>query len=88
MVYCAQDWKDLWKPELTGKIAMVDSSREVVGAVLKSLGASYNTQDFDKDVKGGRAAVKQQFLALQKQVFLFKDAFDTIVCCSSSSCVD
>lgn len=58
---------------------MVDSSREVVGAVLKSLGASYNAQDFDKDVKGGRAAVKQQFLALQKQVFLIKDAFDTIV---------
>lgn len=70
-----EDWKDLWKPELTGKIAMVDSSREVVGAVLKSLGASYNTQDFDKDVKGGRAAVKQQFLALQKQVKVFDSVY-------------
>eukprot|EP00250_Pteridium_aquilinum_P010560 c19474_g1_i2 orf=133-2253(+) len=66
-----EDWKDLWKPELRGKIAMVDSPREVVGAVLKSLGASYNAQDFDKDVKGGKAAVKQQFLALQKQVKVF-----------------
>lgn len=47
---------------------MVDSPREVVGAVLKSLGASYNAQDFDNDVKGGREAVKRQFLALQKQV--------------------
>lgn len=48
---------------------MVDSPREVVGAVLKSLGASYNTNDFDADVPGGREAVKERFLALQKQVF-------------------
>lgn len=66
-----EDWKDLWRPELTGKIAMVDSPREVVGAVLKSLGASYNVQDFDKDVEGGKEAVKQQFLALKKQVKVF-----------------
>ncbi|MCO5562492.1 hypothetical protein L7F22_016119 [Adiantum nelumboides] len=67
-----EDWQDLWRPELKGQIAMVDSPREVVGAVLKSLGASYNAQDFDCDVKGGREAVKQQFLALEKQVLVFK----------------
>lgn len=66
-----KDWRDLWRPELAGKIAMVDSPREVVGAVLKSLGASYNAQDFDKDVHGGKEAVKRQFLSLQKQVRLF-----------------
>ncbi len=54
-----QDWKDLFRPELAGKVAMVDSPREVVGAVLKSLGASYNTKDFDKEVPGGREAVKE-----------------------------
>eukprot|EP00249_Psilotum_nudum_P022459 c28523_g1_i1 orf=126-2333(+) len=66
-----KDWIDLWRPELAGKISMVDSPREVIGAVLKSLGASYNTLNFEKDVRGGKEAVKQQFLALQKQVRLF-----------------
>ncbi|MCO5590972.1 hypothetical protein L7F22_044948 [Adiantum nelumboides] len=66
-----EDWQDLWKPELEGQIAMVDSPREVVGAVLKSLKASYNAQNFDCDVRGGREAVKQQFLALEKQVKVF-----------------
>lgn len=70
-----EDWKDLWRPELRGKIAMVDSSREVVGAVLKSLGAFYNTQDFDTDVEGGRSAVKQQFYALRKQVKVFDSVY-------------
>jgi spermidine/putrescine-binding protein len=68
-----KDWKDLFRPELAGKVAMVDSPREVVGAVLKSLGASYNTKDFDKEVPGGREAVKERFHALQKQVRLFDD---------------
>lgn len=68
-----RDWKDLFQPQLAGRIAMVDSPREVVGAVLKSLGASYNTNDFDADVPGGREAVKERFLALQKQVRLFDD---------------
>jgi spermidine/putrescine-binding protein len=54
-----KDWKDLFRPELAGKVTMVDSPREVVGAVLKSLGASYNTKDFDKEVPGGREAVKE-----------------------------
>lgn len=63
-----QDWSDLWKPELAGRVAMVDSPREVVGAVLKSLGASYNTKDFDTEVPGGREAVKERFTAFQKQV--------------------
>jgi spermidine/putrescine-binding protein len=63
-----QDWKDLFSAELAGKVAMVDSPREVVGVVFKSLGASYNTKDFDKKVLGGREAVKERFHVLQKQV--------------------
>jgi len=47
---------------------MVDNPREVVGAVLKSLGASYNTCDFDAEIPGGRDAVRERFVALQKQV--------------------
>ncbi len=64
-----QDWKDLFRPELAGKVAMVDYLREVVGVILKSLGASYNIFFFDKEVHGGREVVKERFPSLQKQVF-------------------
>lgn len=49
---------------------MVDSPREVVGAVLKHMGASYNTNDIDSQVAGGRNAVQQNLALLQKQVVI------------------
>lgn len=40
-----KSWKDFFeKPELKGKIAMLDDSREVIGASLKFLGHSVNTK--------------------------------------------
>ena len=58
----------MWRPELAGRISMVDSPREVIGAVLKHLGSSYNTVDMEIDVNGGREAVLNSFTQLQKQV--------------------
>ncbi|KAL4564973.1 hypothetical protein LXL04_029052 [Taraxacum kok-saghyz] len=66
-----EDWGDLWRPDLGGKIAMVDSPREVIGAVLKYLGASYNTSNIDSQVIGGREAVKNELDTFTKQVRLF-----------------
>uniref|UniRef100_A0A0D9W905 Uncharacterized protein n=1 Tax=Leersia perrieri TaxID=77586 RepID=A0A0D9W905_9ORYZ len=66
-----QDWEDLWMPELAGKISMVDSPREVIGAVLKYLGSSYNTNDMESEVNGGRDRVLESLTQLQKQVQLF-----------------
>nr|GLL48769.1 uncharacterized protein LOC109153154 [Ipomoea trifida] len=66
-----KDWDDLWRPELAGRISMVDSPREIVGAVLKYMGASYNTKDFESEVTGGRNAVQQNLASLVKQVRLF-----------------
>lgn len=66
-----EDWEDLWRPELAGRISMVDSPREVIGAVLKYMGASYNTDDFDSKVVGGKNAVRQNLASLVKQVRLF-----------------
>lgn len=66
-----EDWADLWRPELAGKISMVDSSREVIGAVLKSMGASYNTTDIDTQVDGGKESVQKKLAQLEKQVRLF-----------------
>ncbi|XP_020207016.1 uncharacterized protein LOC109792045 [Cajanus cajan] len=66
-----EDWADLWRPDLAGRISMVDSPREVVGAVLKYMGASYNTNDINAEVNGGRDAVKHNLALLAKQVRLF-----------------
>lgn len=52
---------------------MVDSPREVIGAVLKYLGASYNTSNIDSEVTGGRNAVKDELAALRKQVWVFEN---------------
>ncbi|KAL2343491.1 hypothetical protein Fmac_004776 [Flemingia macrophylla] len=69
-----EDWADLWRPDLAGRISMVDSPREVVGAVLKYMGASYNTKDINAEVNGGRDAVKHNLALLAKQVRLFDSA--------------
>ncbi|XP_028793652.1 uncharacterized protein LOC114749324 [Neltuma alba] len=66
-----EDWADLWRPELAGRISMVDSPREVVGAVLKYMGASYNTNNINLQVDGGRDAVEHNLALLAKQVRLF-----------------
>lgn len=66
-----EDWADLWRPDLAGRISMVDSPREVVGAVLKYMGASYNANDINLEVNGGRDAVKHNLALLAKQVRLF-----------------
>ncbi|KAK3183457.1 hypothetical protein Dsin_030743 [Dipteronia sinensis] len=66
-----EDWTDLWRPELAGRISMVNSPREVIGAVLKYMGASYNTEIMDLQVAGGRIAVQQNLALLGKQVRLF-----------------
>ncbi|GAB2295944.1 hypothetical protein Dimus_030092 [Dionaea muscipula] len=66
-----QDWEDLWRPELAGRIAMVDSAREIVGAVLKYMGASYNTKNIDTEVSGGIKSVQQNLAVLANQVRLF-----------------
>ncbi|NJL45081.1 MAG: spermidine/putrescine ABC transporter substrate-binding protein [Leptolyngbyaceae cyanobacterium SM2_3_12] len=44
------DWDFLWanQPALSRRITMLDDMRETLGAVLKSLGYSYNTNDPDE----------------------------------------
>ncbi|CAK9856465.1 unnamed protein product [Sphagnum jensenii] len=43
-----KDWKDLFRPELAGKVAMVDSPREVVGDVWVAVGWSSDVFPFAK----------------------------------------
>ncbi|CCI31722.1 substrate-binding domain-containing protein [Microcystis sp. T1-4] len=65
-----QDWSDLWRPELTGKIALIDNRREVIGLTLKKLGYSYNSSDL-KQVTG----LKDELFALQKQVKFYSSQY-------------
>lgn len=40
-----ESWEDLWDPSLKGKVFLVDSSREVIGMGLNSIGHSLNVKD-------------------------------------------
>jgi putative spermidine/putrescine transport system substrate-binding protein len=57
-----QDWQDLWRKELTGRISLLDNPREIIGLTLKKLGYSYNTQDISKiaDLEAQLQALHQQ----------------------------
>jgi putative spermidine/putrescine transport system substrate-binding protein len=43
-----QDWADLWNPQLSQRISLLDRSREVIGLTLKKLGYSYNQADLSQ----------------------------------------
>lgn len=58
-----EDWRDLWREEIRDRISLLDSSREVIGLILKKLGHSYNTADLTKIPE-----LKTELTALNKQV--------------------
>lgn len=39
------DWGDLWRPQLAGRVMLLNQPREVLGAIAKGLGGSYNAAD-------------------------------------------
>lgn len=56
------DWSDLWRPELTDRISLLNHPREVIGLTLKKLGRSYNLADLETVPQ-----LKTELLALQQQ---------------------
>jgi len=62
-------WADLWNPRYAGKIALRDSPHEVIGAALKSLGHSINSEDPDE-----LAAAEELLKELKKQDIIFVDS--------------
>ncbi|HYM10774.1 MAG TPA: spermidine/putrescine ABC transporter substrate-binding protein [Bryobacterales bacterium] len=53
-------WADLWDPALGGKITMLDDPAEVLGACLKRLGYSLNSND-ERELEAARAeAIRQK----------------------------
>ncbi|KAH9736168.1 spermidine/putrescine-binding periplasmic protein [Citrus sinensis] len=66
------------EPELTGRISMVNSPREIIGSVLKYMGASYNSNNIDSQVAGGKIAVQQILALLANQAFGIRDVWAAV----------
>ncbi|MEO1377846.1 MAG: extracellular solute-binding protein [Cyanobacteria bacterium J06635_10] len=58
-----EDWGDLWREELKGRISLLNQPREVIGLTLKKLGESYNTENLQKI-----PSLEQELQRLNKQV--------------------
>jgi putative spermidine/putrescine transport system substrate-binding protein len=66
-----KNWRDLWSPQLQGRVSLLDSPREVIGLTLKTLGLSYNRDRVDD-----LPELKDKLLALHRQARLYSsDAY-------------
>ncbi|TVP59727.1 MAG: extracellular solute-binding protein [Nodularia sp. (in: Bacteria)] len=67
-----EDWSDLWRDGLQGRISIVNQSREVIGLVLKKLGESYNTENLDTipNLENELRALNQQVRLYSSQNYL------------------
>ena len=61
-----EDWQDLWQPELSDRISLLDSPREIIGLTLKKLGEYYNTANLEALPK-----LEAELLALHQQAKLY-----------------
>ncbi len=66
------DWADLWRPELKGRISLLDHPREVIGLTLKKMGQSYNSTDLSRiaDLPAELAALHQQAKLYSNDTYL------------------
>jgi putative spermidine/putrescine transport system substrate-binding protein len=64
-----QDWADLWRPELAGKITLPDHPREVIGLTLKKMGRSYNDPLDPEETE-----LRRELGSLHRQVLAYTSA--------------
>jgi putative spermidine/putrescine transport system substrate-binding protein len=60
------DWEDLWNPQLSDRLSLLDSPREIIGLTLKKLGYSYNTDNLNSIPN-----LEAELLALHRQAKLY-----------------
>lgn len=60
------NWSDLWRPELQGKISLLDQPREIIGLTLKKLEQSYNLENLDTVPE-----LSQELKALNSQTLFY-----------------
>ncbi len=61
-----QDWSDLWRDDLRGRISLFAQPREIIGFILKKLGYSYNIEDLSTV-----SNLKSELEAFHSQVKLY-----------------
>ena len=69
-------WSDMWRPELRNHITMLDDPAEVLGACLKKLGYSINSEREGELERARREAVAQKGLL---RAYLNAEARDQLV---------
>ncbi|KAF5832125.1 hypothetical protein DUNSADRAFT_12136 [Dunaliella salina] len=66
------DWADLLQPQLQGRVALTDSSRELLGLALKTLGMGYNPSAAQLAAAGiTEEVLARQISLIRRQVRLF-----------------
>lgn len=66
------DWADLLQPQLQGRVALTDSSRELMGFALKTLGMGYNPSAAQLAAAGiTQEVLARQISLIRRQVKLF-----------------
>jgi spermidine/putrescine transport system substrate-binding protein len=55
-----ESWADLWSERLAGRVTMLDDAVEVLGACLKKLGYSLNSENPDELRRAQREAIEQK----------------------------
>lgn len=61
-----RDWSDLWRPELTQRIGLLNQPREVIGMTLNTLGSSYNTPNLKE-----QKALSEKLRSLHQQTRVY-----------------
>ena len=67
-----QDWADLWRSPLQGKLGLLDSPRVAIGVALKKLGQSFNPENLDavEDLAAEVEALHQQARFYSSEAYL------------------
>lgn len=63
-------WSDLWRQELTGKLTLPDDAREVIGIALKKIGQPYQLDNLNAN-PDMLARLSQELKSLQAQVLTY-----------------
>ncbi len=68
------DWGDLWNPDISGQLALLDSPRTVIGMTLKRLGKSFNASlnalRADKDLSAALTELDAQVKLYSSSAYL------------------
>lgn len=73
------EWKDLWRPELKGRVSFPDEPRTLLGVVFKEAGLPFDAPEGEGEGKGSRGAdwehLQERLRVLKGQVLTTNSTF-------------